>query len=124
MSWNYNYGQAGDALGIDLLANPGLVASDGVTSWRTALWFWMTPQSPKPSAHEVMAGSWEPTSNDLEAGRLPGFGMTINIINGGLECGIASDPRVADRVGFYERYTSLLGIDMGENVNCENMQSY
>jgi chitinase len=124
LSWNYNYGQAGDALGVDLLANPALVATDGLTSWRCALWFWMTPQAPKPSAHDVMVGAWTPSSGDVTAGRVQGFGMTVNIINGGLECGIPDDSRVLDRVGFFNRYTSLVGVDMGEGVTCESMQSY
>ena len=32
-------------------------------------------------------------------GRVPGFGMTINIINGGLECSIPTND-IRDRVGF------------------------
>jgi hypothetical protein len=38
------------------------------------MWFWMTPQSPKPSAHDVMAGRWTPSAADRAAGRKPGFG--------------------------------------------------
>ena len=115
---------AGDALGEPLLADPGLVASDGVISFRTALWFWMTPQAPKPSAHEVMTAAWEPTADDVAKGRLPGFGMTINIINGGLECGMPTPPQVEDRLGFYARMTELLGTDGGDNQTCETMQPY
>jgi hypothetical protein len=51
------------------------------------MWFYMTPQSPKPSMHEVMAGIMEPNSDDKLDGYDNGFGTTINIINGGLECG-------------------------------------
>ena len=40
LSWNYNYKDAGDALGLDLLNNPGLVASDPDVAWRTAAWAW------------------------------------------------------------------------------------
>ena len=42
--------------------------------------------------------------------------MTINVINGGLEAGIAYDYRVKDRI-FYDRITTEFGIDMGENVD-------
>ncbi len=124
LSWNYNYGQAGDALGMPLLTEPGLVTSDGATSFATALWFWMTPQPPKPSAHDVMVGAWTPSDDDMNKGRLPGFGMTINIINGGLECGKPTPPQVEDRLGFFARMTELLGVDVGENVLCESMQPY
>ena len=71
-----------------------------------------------------MTGQWTPTAADLNAGRQPGFGMTVNIINGGLECGIANDYRVADRIGFFMRYAGLLGVLVGTNIDCENMQSY
>jgi chitinase len=124
LSWNYNYAQAGDALGIDLLTDPGLVARDGVVAWLTAIWFWMTAQPPKPSCHDVMIGAFTPSAADVTAGRLPGFGLTVNIINGGLECGIAGDARVADRVGFYTRYTTMLSVDPGSNLTCEDMDSY
>ncbi len=124
LSWNYNYGQAGEALGLDLLGNPDLVVSDGVTAFRTALWFWMTAQSPKPSAHDVMSGTWAPSAADAAAGRAPGFGMTINIINGGLECGVPTSDRVRDRIGFYERFVAWLGTTSGANVECDTMRSY
>jgi chitinase len=124
LSWNYNYGQVGGALGIDLLSNPDLVKSDGAIAFQTALWFWMTPQQPKPSSHAVMTGSWTPSGDDASLGRAPGFGMTINIINGGLECSKATPPAVSDRVGFYERFTQMLGVDMGDNVYCDRMAHY
>lgn len=124
LSWNYNYGQVGEALGIDLLANPDLVKTDGAIAFQTALWFWMTPQPPKPSCHAVMTGGWTPDSDDANQGRAPGFGMTINIINGGLECSIPTDGRVQDRVGFYERFTQMLGVSMGDNVYCDRMAHY
>jgi basic endochitinase B len=124
LSWNYNYGQAGEALGLNLLANPELVAEDGSVSFRTALWFWMTAQPPKPSAHAVMTGSWQPSSADTSAGRVPGFGMTINIINGGLECNRPTDARVEDRVAFFTRYAGLLATTTGENLYCDAMPGF
>lgn len=124
LSWNYNYGQVGEALGLDLLANPDLVKLDGSIAFQTALWFWMTPQQPKPSCHAVMSGSWQPSPSDVSQGRAPGFGMTINIINGGLECSIPTNDKVRDRVGFYERFTQMLGVSMGDNVYCDRMAHY
>jgi chitinase len=50
--------------------------------------------------------------------------MTINIINGGLECSIPTPPAVTDRVGFYQRFTEMLGVDMGDNVYCDRMAHY
>jgi chitinase len=124
LSWNYNYGALGETLGLPLLEHPEMVTSDGRVAFETALWFWMTEQLPKPSAHDVMVGRWSPTGADTSAGRAPGFGMTVNIINGGLECGIAADERVLDRVRFYRHFTELSGTTAGDNLECATMQSY
>ncbi|KAJ1266583.1 hypothetical protein BS78_08G163400 [Paspalum vaginatum] len=126
ISWNYNYGPAGQdqAIAADLLGNPDLVAADAVVSFKTAIWFWMTPQSPKPSCHDVVTGQWSPSAADLAAGRLPGYGVTTNVINGGIECGHGFDTRVADRIGFYQRYCDILGVTYGDNLDCYNQAPF
>lgn len=124
LSWNYNYGQAGRALGLPLLANPALVATDPEVSFRAALWFWMTPQAPKPSCHAVMTGGYAPSAQDTSGNRLPGFGVTVLIINGGLECGMPTPPQVRDRLGFYERYARALGVSQGDNLECATMRPF
>lgn len=124
LSYNYNYGPVGEAIGVDLLNNPDLVTADGATSFKTAVWFWMTPQSPKPSSHDVMTGRWRPTGQDTSVGRAPGFGMTVNIINGGIECGKATPPQVEDRVAFYRRFAGMLSVDPGQNIYCNQMAHY
>jgi hypothetical protein len=124
LSWNYNYGQCGDALGEGLLADPGLVTRDPEIAFLTALWFWMTPQSPKPSCHDVMTGGFAPSAADLAAGREAGLGLTIDIINGGLECDRPTDARVEDRVAFHRRYAALLGVDPGPALYCDTMRAY
>ncbi|RWR79275.1 basic endochitinase-like protein [Cinnamomum micranthum f. kanehirae] len=124
ISYNYNYGPAGSAIGYDLINNPDAVATDPVISFKTALWFWMTPQSPKPSCHEVITGQWTPSAADSAAGRLPGYGVITNIINGGIECGKGFNDKVADRIGFYKRYCDLLGVSYGSNLDCYNQGSF
>ncbi|KAJ7541377.1 hypothetical protein O6H91_10G057000 [Diphasiastrum complanatum] len=124
ISWNYNYGPAGQVIGFDGINQPELVSTDATISFKTAIWFWMTAQSPKPSSHDVMVGKWQPTSSDSAANRLPGFGLTTNIINGGIECGHGNDASVQDRIGFYNRYCSLLGVDPGSNLDCANQKSF
>lgn len=124
LSWNYNYGQCGRAIGVDLLNNPDLVATDPVISFKTAIWFWMTPQSPKPSCHDVITGRWNPSTSDRAAGRLPGYGTVTNIINGGLECGRGHDSRVQDRIGFYKRYCDIFGIVYGDNIDCASQTPF
>ncbi|XP_073011452.1 endochitinase-like [Typha latifolia] len=124
ISYNYNYGPAGKAIGSDLLNDPDLVATDPTISFKTALWFWMTPQSPKPSSHDVITGQWTPSAADVSANRLPGYGVITNIINGGLECGHGQDSRVEDRIGFYKRYCDILGVSYGDNLDCYSQQPF
>ncbi|TVU12884.1 hypothetical protein EJB05_46550, partial [Eragrostis curvula] len=124
LTHNYNYGPAGQAIGANLLANPDLVAQDATVSFKTAFWFWMTPQSPKPSSHDVITGQWRPSAADQAAGRVPGYGVITNIINGGLECGHGADNRVADRIGFYQRYCQILGVSPGANLDCGNQRPF
>jgi basic endochitinase B len=124
LSWNYNYGAFAAVLGVDLLGNPDLVTSDGALAFETALWFWMTPQAPKPSAHDALLGIWQPSDTDRAAGRAPGFGMTVNIINGGLECGAPTDARVEDRIRFFRHFAAALATTEGENLECAAMSPY
>ena len=72
---------------MKLLNDPDEVADDGYYAFASALWFWMTPQSPKPSCHDIITGYFEPNTYDTQTqGIYDGFGAIINVINGGLEC--------------------------------------
>uniref|UniRef100_M4CB74 chitinase n=1 Tax=Brassica campestris TaxID=3711 RepID=M4CB74_BRACM len=113
LSWNYNYGQCGRDLGLDLLRRPAIASSDPVIAFETAIWFWMTPQAPKPSCHDVITDQWQPSAADISAGRLPGYGVITNIINGGLECAGRNVAQVEDRISFYTRYCGMFGVDPG-----------
>ncbi|KAF3947902.1 hypothetical protein CMV_026033 [Castanea mollissima] len=124
LTHNYNYGQAGKAIGADLINNPDLVATNPTISFKTAIWFWMTPQANKPSSHDVIIGNWRPSAADTSAGRVPSYGVITNIINGGLECGHGSDDRVANRIGFYKRYCDTLGVSYGNNLDCYNQKPF
>nr|QEL09512.1 class I chitinase [Pinus banksiana] len=124
LTWNYNYGPAGKAIGFDGINNPDIVASDATVSFKTAIWFWMTAQSPKPSCHDVMTGKWTPSGSDSAAGRVPGYGAVTNIVNGGLECGKGTDSRQQDRIGFYQRYCDILGVSYGANLDCNNQTPF
>lgn len=90
VSWNYNYGPFSKVIFGDaetLLANPERVAEEGWLATVSAFWFYTSPQTPKPSMHDVVTGFWKANSADEAAGITAGFGATINIINGALECG-------------------------------------
>ena len=112
-------------MNLDLVGNPDLVSRNPAVAFETALWFWMTPQAAKPSCHDVITGRWAPGADDRRAGRLPGYGLLTNIINGGLECG-KGQPTGGDndRVGFYRRYCQMLGVAEGGNLSCENQTPY
>uniref|UniRef100_A0A6N2ML02 Glycoside hydrolase family 19 catalytic domain-containing protein n=1 Tax=Salix viminalis TaxID=40686 RepID=A0A6N2ML02_SALVM len=114
LTHNYNYGLAGQAIGVDLINNPDLVATEPVISFKTTIWFWMTPQANKSSSHDVIIGQLGSSDVDRAANRVPGYGVITNIINGGLECGSGANDKVADRIGFYKRYCDLLGIITGQ----------
>lgn len=122
LSWNYNYGQFSEAWygsKDSLLQHPERLSSDPVLSFASAIWFWMTPQYPKPSCHDVMVGKWKPTEDDLKKGRVPGFGATVNVINGGVECGQGSDmQQTTYRYQYYQYFCRYFKVSPGENVNC------
>ncbi|CAK9237057.1 unnamed protein product, partial [Sphagnum troendelagicum] len=117
LTWNYNYGAASGSVGYNILADPDEVANNAVISFETALWFWTTPSPPKPSCHDVMVGNWSPSSDDIADGREQGFGETINIINGGIECGQSSSS-ANNRIAYYENFCSQLGVSPGSNLDC------
>jgi chitinase len=127
LTYAYNYGLAGAELGLPLLAEPELVSRDGDIAFRTSLWFWMRAQNSKPSCHDVICGKWHPDAADQRLGRLPGFGMTINIINGGVECN-SKDPAVRnsreDRIGFYKKFAAALGVTVEKDCDCAGMAAY
>ena len=106
LSWDYNYRAAGQALGIDLLNNPDLVADDATVGWKTALWDWMTQRAQAAQTpHDAMV-------------RGAGFGETIRAINGGLECNGNGAPQRNTRIDLYRNFTGILGVPTGDNLGC------
>jgi len=110
LSWNFNYRIAGKALGIDLWADPDLVSRDPAVAWKTAIWYWMEiPGSASIPSHEAMRKS-------------AGFGETIRSINGDLECkqaaGSVGAKQAEKRIQNYRMITTMLGVEMGNNVGC------
>ncbi|XP_059655023.1 endochitinase EP3-like [Cornus florida] len=97
LTWNYNYALAGNAIKFDGLANPDIVASDVVVSFKAALWFWMT------NVHPILG---------------QGFGETIRKINGDVECDGKEPEKVNSRVEYYTNYCNQLGVTTGDNLYC------
>jgi len=118
LSWNYNYGPFSKALvessydgHMYLLNNPDVVHEDAYTVFTSALWFYMTPQYPKPSIHDVMTGFMVPTAADLAVGIGATFGTTANIINGGIECRQGFEkPQVLNRIKYYKAMLEHFGL--------------
>jgi len=50
---------------MELLINPGRVSSEGNVAAAAGIWFYMTPQDPKPSMHDVVTGFFTPNAVDL-----------------------------------------------------------
>jgi hypothetical protein len=128
LTWNYNYGQFSEAWYGNkdtLLQHPDLLSKDPVLSFSSALWFWMTPQFPKPSCHDIMIDKWIPTANDTLKGRMPGFGATVNVINGGVECGSGSTlAKTQYRYDYYKYFCNYFKVSPGENISCANEKPF
>ncbi len=128
LSWNYNYGQFSKAwFGSKdtLLEHPDLLSKDPVLSFASAIWFWMTPQYPKPSCHDIMVGKWIPTKTDVQKGRVPGFGATVNVINGGVECGSENEQqRTVYRYEYFQFFCNYFRVPAGDNISCKNQKPF
>ncbi|MBO9673769.1 MAG: hypothetical protein J7577_10030 [Sphingobacteriaceae bacterium] len=129
LSYNSNYGFASDCIFGDkniLLKNPDLVSTNAITAFETAIYFWMTPQGAKPSCHDVITGKWKPSAAETQKGYKSGFGMTINIVNGALECNKGTvTPAMKDRIGFYQYFLKKFDIkDSNCDCDCAKMKPF
>ncbi|KAL6191488.1 hypothetical protein ACLB2K_037878 [Fragaria x ananassa] len=97
LTWNYNYGAAGNAIGFDGLNSPETVASDPMIAFKTSLWFWMN------NVHSVIS---------------QGFGATTRAINGAVECDGKSPDTVRARVNYYTDYCTQFNVAPGDNLYC------
>lgn len=129
LSYNYNYGPFSQSMYGDvsvLLDNPELVA-DTWLNLASAVFFFVYPQSPKPSMLHVVDGTWQPNANDIANGLTAGFGATTEIINGGLECGQGVEvAQSLNRISYYENFADYLGAVIPENevLGCKDMQAF
>jgi len=127
LSWNYNYAQFSAAYFDDqniLLQHPEKLTEDPVLCFASAIWFWMTSQYPKPSCHDVICGKWIPNAKDSAEGRLPGFGAVVNVINGGLECGVNHSDNTKYRYGFYQFFCKYFTVTQGDNAECSTQKRF
>ena len=133
LSYNFNYGPFSTALFGDasiFLIDPDKVATS-YFPMASAVWFTVTPQSPKPSILHVVDGTWVPNDVDAEQGIEPGFGATTNIVNGGIECGSSTDgvnekPQSKNRIKYYLGAAEYLNVPIlpDENLGCASQDSF
>lgn len=101
-----NYQAAGEYLQKNLVGNPGLVSTDAVTNWQTALWFWVVHNNPGTQG----------TQNCHTAIQAGDFAQTTRIINGGIECpGSAS---AVTRGEYFKSNCMKLGVSPGNSLVC------
>ena len=96
-------------------------------NFAASMWFFVTPQPPKPSMLQIVSGEWKPNVADVGGNILPGFGATTMVINGGLECG--SNPSNTwgskNRQKHYRLYADMFGLDIsGEKLDCADMAQF
>ena len=129
LSYNYNYGPFSDAMFGDvrtLLDNPELVA-DTWLNLASAIFFYVYPQPPKPSMLHVVDGTWQPNEADLANGLVPGFGVTTQIINGGIECGGSVEVQQSlNRISYYQSFADYLSVPIAEDevLGCAGMKQF
>lgn len=89
MKYNYQYGPfslAATGNATRFLADPDELQDNGFYAFLSALAFYMTPNNPAPSLHEIASGFWLPNDVDNANNITVGFGATINAISPE-ECG-------------------------------------
>jgi len=90
LSYHFNYGAFSEVMfdgNASILLNEPAKVADSWLNLASAVWFFLTPQAPKPAMLHVIDRTWVPSKTETDAGIGYGFGTTINIINGGIECG-------------------------------------
>jgi len=138
LSWDYNYKAFGEDMDPDdkdkYFNDPDLLTKYPEIGIAGSIWFWghadlgsrNDPGKPfKPSAHNVAVGNvkdllnrWEPTDADKECGRTKAdFGVIINIINGGVECGPGADNAQAakNRLDYFKAIAAAMGLTIPDD---------
>lgn len=97
------------------------MARDGSVAMTAGLWFYMTPQDPKPSMHDVMTGYFHPNASDISSNIGASFATTINIINGGLECGKGFGyDKVKKRGEYFLEWLNFFDLPAEGDLDCGN----
>ncbi|XP_039026102.1 chitinase-like protein 2 [Hibiscus syriacus] len=128
--WNFNYGETGKTLNVDLLNHPEYLENNATLAFQTAIWRWMTPvKKNQPSAQDVFIGNWKPTKNDTLAKRIPGLGTTMNVLYGDQVCGQGDVDSMNNIISHYLYYLDLMGVGREEAgphevLTCEEQKPF
>jgi len=131
LSYHFNYGMFSEIMydgdATVLLDNPGLVA-DSWLNLASAIWFFLTPQAPKPAMLHVIDRTWSPSQREADAGITYGFGTTINVINGGIECGEQNKTKgqPVNRIRYWEGLSAhyQIPLESDEKNTCYQQTPY
>ena len=130
LKYSHTYGQFSQAMFGDgrlLLDYPDFVA-DTWLNLASATWFFVTPQSLKPSLLQVLDGNWVPNDEDINNGLTAGFGTTINIISGGEECSTSDGVETQqshNRISYFKQFAWYLYVDyQDEQLGCAEQRSF
>uniref|UniRef100_A0A914WGH0 Chitin-binding type-2 domain-containing protein n=1 Tax=Plectus sambesii TaxID=2011161 RepID=A0A914WGH0_9BILA len=134
ISYNYNYGQFQEFLKtknvqVDLLSNPNLLITkmDPPLAILASLWFYMTPQPPKPAMHDIVMGQWQAGEANKAAGFSgPIFGPTSLIINnecGGEDSATPGGPGESRRIKAFKFFCKHFQVPVGpeQSLTCKGM---
>ena len=116
-----------------LLEFPNILLDNVQASFSAALWFYMTPHFPKPSAHDVITGLFKPNDRDREFGIGNDFGSTIAIMaqdssdDTTEECYKTSEgetEEASSRIQIYESLLDSLGLssELESSKSCAEKQ--
>ncbi|KAK0427501.1 hypothetical protein QR680_010258 [Steinernema hermaphroditum] len=135
ISYNYNYKRFQDWLEsenifVDLLKHPNLVITsmEPPLAIMASLWFYMTPQPPKPSMHDLVMGNWNAGAKNKEIGYFgPNFGATSLVINN--ECNGESPTEPGEggesrRIKAFKWFCNYFNVPVGpeESLSCKKMK--
>ena len=141
LRWNGKYGQFSKAFHDDLyngkdflLEEPARILEDPLMMYTSALWLYMTPHFPKPSAHDVITGKFRPNRTDLTYGAGNDFGTTIHIMAQDSQEGLTSEcypdngietEAAAKRAEFYQKFLEHFQMPSEDKTGCvETLLTY
>ncbi|WP_226972360.1 chitinase [Vibrio navarrensis] len=129
LSYNYNYGPFSQSIygNVEKLLNEPELVADTWLNLASAVFFYLYPQPPKPSMLHVIDGTWQPNEHDRASGLVSGFGVTTQIINGGVECGGSSEhAQSQNRIDYYREFANYLDVPIApdEVLGCKGMKQF